>query len=309
MNDAGKVAFTPKGAYNNTVTYEYLDTVVYDENSYAALKTTTGNTPTDDSEYWKLLVRGGSSVPIATEDINGVVKASEDIGVDSNAKMVLKTDYTEQTELTEIESGETRKTFFGKIAKAISTLVNHININATSAKAGHVKLSNSSAVTDSTGLALPVTEKNASISGTLAYMLNNFSTKIDLLWSNNGSNFVKPDNALTRQSLVSVRNFDNELYDAFIIMYGQGQLVGIRNYDGALCYLTQFLNLTTPENNVYIAFREVKVERTVEDIGNRKLYVSSIYVYGCRHRSVVSGGSLAINNNNSIPYKIYGIRK
>nr|DAI01448.1 MAG TPA: hypothetical protein [Caudoviricetes sp.] len=309
MNDAGKVAFTPKGAYNNTVTYEYLDTVVYDGNSYAALKTTTGNTPTDDSEYWKLLVRGGSSVPIATEDINGVVKASEDIGVDSNAKMVLKTDYTEQTELTEIESGETRKTFFGKIAKAISTLVNHININATSAKAGHVKLSNSSAVTDSTGLALPVTEKNASISGTLAYMLNNFSTKIDLLWSNNGSNFVKPDNALTRQSLVSVRNFDNELYDAFIIMYGQGQLVGIRNYDGALCYLTQFLNLTTPENNVYIAFREVKVERTVEDIENRKLYVSSIYVYGCQHRSVVSGGSLAINNNNSIPYKIYGIRK
>lgn len=309
MNDAGKVAFTPKGAYNNTVTYEYLDTVVYDGNSYAALKTTTGNTPTDDSEYWKLLVRGGSSVPIATEDINGVVKASEDIGVDSNAKMVLKTDYTEQTELTEIESGETRKTFFGKIAKAISTLVNHININATSAKAGHVKLSNSSAVTDSTGLALPVTEKNASISGTLAYMLNNFSTKIDLLWSNNGSNFVKLDNALTRQSLVSVRNFDNELYDAFIIMYGQGQLVGIRNYDGALCYLTQFLNLTTPENNVYIAFREVKVERTVEDIGNRKLYVSSIYVYGCQHRSVVSGGSLGINNNNSIPYKIYGIRK
>lgn len=309
MNDAGKVAFTPKGAYNNTVTYEYLDTVVYDGDSYAALKTTTGNTPTDDSEYWKLLVRGGSSVPIATEDINGVVKASEDIGVDSNAKMVLKTDYTEQTELTEIESGETRKTFFGKIAKAISTLVNHININATSAKAGHVKLSNSSAVTDSTGLALPVTEKNASISGTLAYMLNNFSTKIDLLWSNNGSNFVKLDNALTRQSLVSVRNFDNELYDAFIIMYGQGQLVGIRNYNGALCYLIQFLNLTKPEDNVYIAFREVKVERTVEDIGNRKLYVSSIYVYGCQHRGVMSGGSLGINNNNSIPYKIYGIRK
>ena len=172
MNDAGKVAFTPKGADNNAVTYEYLDTVVYDGNSYAALKTTTGNTPTDDSEYWKLLVRGGSSVPIATEDINGVVKASEDIGVDSNAKMVLKTDYTEQTELTEIESGETRKTFFGKIAKAISTLVNHININATSAKAGHVKLSNSSAVTDSTGLALPATEKNASIEGTLANQIS-----------------------------------------------------------------------------------------------------------------------------------------
>lgn len=180
--------------------------------------------------------------------------------------------------------------------------------NLAAAAVPNSKITQSSAVTAS-GYVLDAREKNASISGTLAYMLNNFSTKIDLLWSNNGSNFVKLDNALTRQSLVSVRNFDNELYDAFIIMYGQGQLVGIRNYDGALCYLTQFLNLTTPENNVYIAFREVKVERTVEDIGNRKLYVSSIYVYGCQHRSVVSGGSLAINNNNSIPYKIYGIRK
>ena len=180
--------------------------------------------------------------------------------------------------------------------------------NLAAAAVPNSKITQSSAVTAS-GYVLDAREKNASISGTLAYMLNNFSTKIDLLWSNNGSNFVKPDNALARQSLVSVRNFDNELYDAFIIMYGQGQLVGIRNYDGALCYLIQFLNLTTPENNVYIAFREVKVERTVEDIGNRKLYVSSIYVYGCQHRSVMSGGSLAINNNNSIPYKIYGIRK
>lgn len=217
--------------------------------------------------------------------------------------------YTESSTIQDLNSGEKLSIAFGKLKKAVNAVKNHTGTKATTSVQGHVKLSNSSAVTDSTGLALPVTEKNASISGTLAYMLNNFSTKIDLLWSNNGSNFVKPDNALTRQSLVSVRNFDNELYDAFIIMYGQGQLVGIRNYDGALCYLTQFLNLTTPENNVYIAFREVKVERTVEDIGNRKLYVSSIYVYGCQHRSVVSGGSLAINNNNSIPYKIYGIRK
>lgn len=217
--------------------------------------------------------------------------------------------YTESSTIQDLNSGEKLSIAFGKLKKAVNAVKNHTGTKATTSVQGHVKLSNSSAVTDSTGLALPVTEKNASISGTLAYMLNNFSTKIDLLWSNNGSNFVKPDNALTRQSLVSVRNFDNELYDAFIIMYGQGQLVGIRNYDGALCYLIQFLNLTTPENNVYIAFREVKVERTVEDIGNRKLYVSSIYVYGCQHRSVVSGGSLTINNNNSIPYKIYGIRK
>ena len=41
-------------------------------------------------------------------------------------------------------------------------------LKAASGVYGHVKLSDSSAVTDSTGLALPATEKNASIEGTLA---------------------------------------------------------------------------------------------------------------------------------------------
>ena len=85
----GKSDYIPCVAWGRNAKFAsedvYKRQVVYDGNSYAALKTTTGNTPTDDSEYWKLLVRGGSSVPIATEDINGVVKASEDIGVDSNA--------------------------------------------------------------------------------------------------------------------------------------------------------------------------------------------------------------------------------
>ena len=73
MNDAGKIAFTPKGDYSSAVTYEYLDTVVYNGNAYAALKTTTGNAPEEGSEYWTLLARGGTSVPVATEDTEGVV--------------------------------------------------------------------------------------------------------------------------------------------------------------------------------------------------------------------------------------------
>lgn len=168
MNDAGKVAFTPKGDYSSTVTYEYLDTVVYDGNAYAALKTTTGNQPEDDSEYWALLARGGTSIPTATEDTQGAVKASDDIGVDSNAKMVLKTDFTEQTNLTEIQSGETRKTFLGKIAKAVSDFISHVEKKATSSTLGHVKLSRTSSVTQKGEYALDATEKNASIDGTLA---------------------------------------------------------------------------------------------------------------------------------------------
>lgn len=172
MNDAGKIAFTPKGDYDSTATYEYLDTVVYNGNAYAALKTTTGNAPEEGSEYWILLARGGTSVPAATEGTEGVVKASDDIGVDSDAKMVFRTNFTSQENLTELESGESRNTFLGKIAKAVSELISHINVKASISATGHVKLSDSSAVTDSTGLALPTTEKNASIEGTLANQIS-----------------------------------------------------------------------------------------------------------------------------------------
>ena len=199
MNDAGKIAFTPKGDYSSAVTYEYLDTVVYNGNAYAALKTTTGNAPEDGSKYWILLARGGTSVPVATEDIKGAVKASEDIDVDSDAKMVLKTDFTEQTNLTDIQSGESRNTFFGKIAKAVSELISHINVKASTSATGHVKLSDSSAVTDSTGLALPATEKNASISGTMANQISELNTDVNkkqdastaITTSNIGSQSVK----------------------------------------------------------------------------------------------------------------------
>lgn len=296
MNDAGKVAFTPKGAYNNTVTYEYLDTVVYDGDSYAALKTTTGNTPTDDSEYWKLLVRGGSSVPIATEDINGVVKASEDIGVDSNAKMVLKTDYTEQTELTEIESGETRKTFFGKIAKAISTLVNHININATSAKAGHVKLSNSSAVTDSTGLALPVTEKNASIEGSLANQIAGIK-RLDLLWSNSNSG----------NSPVGLRIPASDKYDIFLIYSTGGTVTSIGNWVNCTSYIRQFLNIySVNAHSTCIAYRKVSIVEVAKSDATAGKAITFDSAY---YKSVLENSERVLSDGNCIPLRVYGIRK
>lgn len=197
MNDAGKIAFTPKGDYSSAVTYEYLDTVVYNGNAYAALKTTAGNVPEDGSEYWILLVRGGTSVPVATEGTEGVVKASDDIGVDSDAKMILKTDFTPQENLTEFESGESRNIFFGKIAKAVSELISHINVKASTSATGHVKLSDSSAVTDSTGLALPATEKNASISGTMANQISELNTNLSkaITTSNIGSQSVNYANS------------------------------------------------------------------------------------------------------------------
>lgn len=163
MNDAGKVAFTPKGDYSSTVTYEYLDTVVYNGNAYAALKTTTGNAPTDSDtdENWKLLARGGTSVPIATEEIAGVVIASSDVGVSDTGSMVLKTDFTTQENLVEITGKESRATFFGKIAKAINTLISHVSTTATTSVLGHVKLTNSVSSTSTSTAAVPASVKKA----------------------------------------------------------------------------------------------------------------------------------------------------
>lgn len=51
------------------------------------------------------------------------------------------------------------------------------DMKASTDEFGFVKLCDSSAVTDSTGLALPATEKNASIEGTLAYQISQLNTE------------------------------------------------------------------------------------------------------------------------------------
>ena len=89
------------------------------------------------------------------------------------------TTFTAASSLTALTSGEAFKTMLGKIAKAISTLISHVSTKATSSVLGHVKVTNSSAVTDPTGLALAATEKNASIDGTLANKLSQLNTDFD----------------------------------------------------------------------------------------------------------------------------------
>ena len=185
MNDAGKVAFTPKGAYVSTETYEYLDTVQYNGNCYAAKKTTTGNTPpttgTYSDDYWAVLVIGGASVPVATLDTPGLVKAGADIVVNSDGDMSLKTDFEEQTEIAGLTGSEDRKTLLGKIAKAIIDFIAHKTLKATASVLGHVKISNSAAITTEGEYALDAVEKNASVEGTLAYQIaqqnNNLNTR------------------------------------------------------------------------------------------------------------------------------------
>lgn len=167
MANAGRVAIVPKGDWSAAVEYKRLDAVAYNNTLYIAKKAVPAGTGTTNTEYWMKCVVGGAGSIATTEDA-GTVKAGDDIGVDNTGEMSLKTDFTAQEELAELTGTEDRQTFFGKIAKAVSMLISHIGTSATADKAGHVKLSNSSAVTDSTGLALPATEKNAALDGTLA---------------------------------------------------------------------------------------------------------------------------------------------
>lgn len=75
MNDAGRIGFVPKGDYNASTTYEFLDVVHYGHNSYVAKGTTTGNLPTNTT-YWQPITDGEflTATDYATASVAGIVK-------------------------------------------------------------------------------------------------------------------------------------------------------------------------------------------------------------------------------------------
>lgn len=58
MNDAGKIGFTIRGAYDPTETYEFLDLVYYQGSTYAVKRTVTGVTPVAHSDDYELFSQG-----------------------------------------------------------------------------------------------------------------------------------------------------------------------------------------------------------------------------------------------------------
>lgn len=89
-----------------------------------------------------------------------------------------KPTYSEAAELKNIDSGETVQVSFGKLKKAVSVLISHYMQKATQSILGHVKLSNSSAITTAGEYALDAIEKNASVAGTLANMLGQVNSNL-----------------------------------------------------------------------------------------------------------------------------------
>ena len=81
--------------------------------------------------------------------------------------------YTEASNLSSLVSGEKMSVAFGKIAKAVSTLISHITSKATSSVLGHVKLSDSTSSTSASTAGVAATPKAVKA----AYDLANSNTK------------------------------------------------------------------------------------------------------------------------------------
>lgn len=201
MNDAGRFMILPQGEYDANITYQRFDSVTYAGNAYIAIKETTGNLPTD-TNYWKIFVKGANVTP----------------------------QYTVADEVSELTSGEDINTAFGKIAKAIKDYIAHIVTKATNTVLGHVKVTDSSAVTDSTGLALAATEKNASIEGTLAHQIDviNSNLRSAKIGTNvfNGSVIV-PANQANDVEIPFLQNiYSSDMTDFLIVQFISASLEG-----------------------------------------------------------------------------------
>ena len=77
--DLGNISLNPRGEYDNSAAYEYLDTVSYRGGSYfclAELETTiTGIAPDAgrDSEHWQMIAAPGDMTPEYTAAYNDVI--------------------------------------------------------------------------------------------------------------------------------------------------------------------------------------------------------------------------------------------
>ena len=76
----GRVAYNPKGTWDETTNYKKLDTVFYRDTTFYAKKDNIGNTPEENSEYWGIMVKGGKVTNAADEeDLHSVEEAGTQV--------------------------------------------------------------------------------------------------------------------------------------------------------------------------------------------------------------------------------------
>lgn len=114
----GHIAIVPKGVWSSETQYEVGHLVEHDGSSYVVkTRPPVGTLPTDES-YWQLSAKGNT---VATGNIAGVVKGSNDITVGENGELFVNTTFEQATELANLIAGEAIKEVFGKVSKTIAT--------------------------------------------------------------------------------------------------------------------------------------------------------------------------------------------
>ena len=197
MNDAGRVMILPKGKYSATVQYDKLDSVTYNGSAWVATQSTIGNEPADDSDYWILFVKGGGVTADGTSlemDADGVLGIKDGVIPDVDGSTIVKDDNNiiriadalkklidgavQEVAGKGLSTNDFTDTLLQKLNGIAEGANNYSLPDATSSIKGGVILSNSEAVTDSTGMALPATEKNASLEGTLANKISELNSNL-----------------------------------------------------------------------------------------------------------------------------------
>lgn len=142
--------------YNSSRTYDVGDICIYNNNLYKCI-TAVKAAETFNASKWNKT----SLAALHAEQEKKISKNNQ------------PPTYTEASSLSALTSGEKLTVAFGKIAKAVSTLISHISTKATSSVLGHVKLSDSTSSTSAASTGVAATPKAVKA----AYDLANSHTK------------------------------------------------------------------------------------------------------------------------------------
>ena len=155
------------------------------------------------------------------------------------------------------------------------------------------------------GLAIEKVERMFSISTTLdsLYKANN-TGKVDLVWSNDGTNFNSTDSYNVSQEIVVPKN-----YDSFIILSTGGTVTHILNVFDTESNIISVLNIKKTIYRLFWAARKVCVDIAVPPTGSSDNYDRCLRFDPCYYRPYEAGGTFTLANGFCVPFRIYGIRK
>lgn len=122
--DLGNISLNPRGEYDDSAAYEYLDTVSYQGGSYfcqAELETTiTGIAPDSghNSEHWQMIAAPGDMTPEYTAAYNDVINKAAQVEISRAAVELAQQEIeADQTDVQQLHSDTVQMAQQAEIAK------------------------------------------------------------------------------------------------------------------------------------------------------------------------------------------------